>query len=424
VKADLRDAAIGTVAIAGPSKPSDRASIRRGNLGLVLRLLRDSGPRSRSRIATDTGLPKPTITNLIAELAELGLVREAQEVRSGSVGRPGLLVEIDGRRFCGMGVEVSVDYLSVVALTLRGDTVHQQRIALDVAAAEPGAVLDAVARLIREALDAIGSIGVRCVGVTLAATGVVDLTEGVVRYAPNIGWRDVAAIPGLRRRLGADVPPLGLENDAKLGAIAEYLVVQDQDIHDMLYVTGAVGVGGGVISGGRLLRGSTGYAGEIGHMPLNPNGHPCACGRSGCWETMVGMAALLRRAADPSDAIHDPSLDLDTRLTEVAARALAGDARTLRALRQVADDLALGLALLVDVLNPRAVVLGGYFAHLGEHLLGRVQAGVQERVMAPDAGGCEVLLSTLGFAAPARGGAYLALDQVYQDPSSFNAGAA
>jgi len=424
VKADLREAATRAIAIAGPSKPSDRASIRRTNLGLVLRLLRDSGSRSRSRIAADTGLPKPTITNLIGELAELGLVREAQEERSGSVGRPGLLVEIDGHGFCGIGVEVGVGYLSAVALTLRGDVVHQRRIAVDVGAAGPEAVLDEVARLVREALHAIGSLGARCVGVTLAATGVVDLAEGVVKYAPNIDWSDVAAVPGLRRRLGADAPPLSLENDAKLGAIAEYLLVQDQDIHDMLYVTGAVGVGGGIISNGQLLRGSTGYAGEIGHMPLNPGGHACACGRSGCWETMVGLSALLRQAADPGDRVHDPSLDLGTRLTEVVGRAAAGDARTLRALEQVADDLALGLALLVDLLNPQAVVLGGYFTYLGEYLLNRVRAGVRDRVMAPNAGDCEVLISSLGFTAPARGGAYLALEQVYQDPSRFDAGGA
>ena len=422
MKADLRDGGTRAITIAGPSKASDRASIRRTNLGLILRLLRDSGPRSRTRIAADTGLPKPTITNLISELAELGLVREAQEERSGAVGRPGLLVEIDGQGFCGIGVEVSVGYLSTVALTLRGDTVYQHRVALDVGAAGPEAVLDRAAHLVREALRAIGAVGARCVGVTLAATGVVDPAEGTVTYAPSIAWSDIAVVAGLRHRLGAGTPPLSLENDAKLGAIAEYLLVQDQDIHDMLYITGAAGIGGGIISGGRLLRGSTGYAGEIGHMPLRPDGHPCACGRNGCWETMVGMTALLRQAADPSDSIHNPSLDLETRLAEVDRRAAAGDARTLRALEHVADDLALGLALLIDVLNPRAVVLGGYFAHLGEHLLTRVQAGVRKRVMAPNAGGCEILLSTLGFTAPARGAAYLALDQVYQDPSGFDAG--
>jgi predicted NBD/HSP70 family sugar kinase len=422
VKADLRETAPRAVALAGPSKPSDRASIRRTNLGLVLRLLRDAGARSRTRIAADTGLPKPTITGLIGELVDLGLVREGREERSGSVGRPGLTVEIDGHGFCGIGVEVSVDYLSAVALTLRGDEVYRRRIAVDVAAAGPQAVLDDLTGLVREALAAVAAAGARCVGLTVAAPGVVDLAAGVAKYAPNIGWQDVAVLAGLRERLGPDAPPLTLENDAKLGAIAEYLVVQDQDIHDMIYVTGEVGVGGGIISGGQLLRGAAGYSGEIGHMPLDPGGHPCVCGRRGCWETMVGMAALLRAVADPADPVHDPSLDLETRLADVAARAARGDARTLAALEKVADDLALGVALLVDVLNPRAVVLGGYFAHLGAYLIDRVRAGVNRRVMAPNAGDCEVLLSSLGFTAPSRGGAYLALDRVYQDPSGVVGG--
>lgn len=422
MKADLREAAPHAVALAGPSKPSDRASIRRTNLGLVLRLLRDSGARSRTRIAADTGLPKPTITNLIGELVDLGLVREGREERSGSVGRPGLTVEIDGHAFCGVGVEISVDYLSVVALTLRGDEVYRRRTAVDVRAAGPESVLDDVAELVRAALRAIADRGARCVGLTLAAPGVVDLAAGVAKYAPNIGWQEVPVLRGLRERLGPGAPPAALENDAKLGAIAEYLVVQDQDIHDMLYVTGEVGVGGGIISGGQLLRGSAGYSGEIGHMPLDPGGLLCGCGRRGCWETMVGMAALLRQVADADDPVHDPSLDLETRLADVAARAARGDARTLAALDKVADDLALGLALLVDVLNPRAVVLGGYFAHLGAYMIDRVRAEVLRRVMAPDAGGCEVLLSTLGFTAPSRGGAYLALDRVYQDPSAVAGG--
>ena len=421
MKASVRDATAGVVALTGPSKPSDRASIRRTNLGLVLRLLRDSGPRSRSRIATDTGLPKPTITSLIGELVALGLVREDREERSGTVGRPGLLVEIDGRAFCGTGVEVSVDYLSVVTLSLRGEELFERRIPVDVRAAGPESVLDEVAALVRAALVAAGRQGASCVGMTVATPGVIDFAAGVTTYAANIGWRNVPVLAGLRARLGPAAPPLALENDAKLGAIAEYLR-QDPSTRDMIYLTGEIGVGAGIISGGQLLRGAGGYSGEIGHMPLDPGGHLCACGRRGCWETMVGMAALLRGVADSSDPVHDPALDLETRLADVAARAADGDPRTLAALAKLADDLALGLALLVDVLNPRAIVLGGYFAYLGGYLIDRVRAGVRERVMAPDSAGCEVLLSALGFTAPSRGGAYLALDRVYQDPSGVAAG--
>ncbi|MFC1418108.1 ROK family transcriptional regulator [Streptacidiphilus cavernicola] len=417
MKADLRGGTVHEVVMAGPSRPSDRASIRRTNLGLVLRLLRDSGPRSRARIASDTGLPRPTITNLIAELVELGLVAEGESERDGSVGRPSQAVEIDGRTICGVGLEINVDYLAVLALTLRGDVAFERRIAVDVRTAGPEAVLDRAAALIREAGAAVEATGARVVGVALAAPGNVDLGTGRVAFASNIGWRDVAAVDGLRRRLGRDAPALRLENDAKLGAIAEYLVASASDIHDLIYITGETGVGGGIISGGQLMRGARGFAGEIGHMPLDPGGRPCACGRVGCWETMVGLGTLLRHAADAGDPVHDPSLDVESRLADLRRRADGGDPRTLDALTRIADDLALGVALLVDVLNPRAVVLGGYFAVFADYLLPRVRDGVARRVIAADSGGCEVLPSTLGFTAPARGGAYLALDAVYQDPS-------
>ncbi|WSP43014.1 ROK family protein [Streptomyces sp. NBC_01244] len=226
------------------------------------------------------------------------------------------------------------------------------------------------------------------------------------------------AVSGIRARLGRGAPALRrLENDAKLGSVAEYLEASAAGIHDLIYVTGETGVGGGIISGGRLHRGASGFAGEIGHMPLDPGGALCACGRRGCWETMVGLTALLRHAAGPGDPVHDPSLDLEARLTDLQARAAAGDARTLEALDRVADGLGLGLALLADVLNPRAVVLGGYFTYFGDRLAPRVERLMAERVMAPDTGGCRLLLSTLGFTAPARGGALLALDPVYEDPA-------
>lgn len=406
------------VGMGGTPRPSDRASIRRTNLGLVLRLLRDAGPRSRARIAADTGLPRPTVTNLVAELVELRLVREGDSQREGAVGRPGVSVEIDGRSICGLGLEMNADYISAVAQSLRGDRVFERRIPLDVRAAGPEAVLDMTAELIRGADAAVAAAGARLVGAGLGAPGHVDIITGHVRYAPNIGWRDVSALDGLRGRLGRAAPVLHLENDAKLGAVAEYVIVSAAGIHDLISITGDLGVGGGIISGGRLMRGARGFAGEIGHMQLAPGGRLCNCGRRGCWETMVGLGALLRHAADPGDPVHDASLDVASRLAELRGRAEAGDTRTLAALGHIADGLCLGIALLADVLNPRAVVLGGYFPVFADQLLGRVREGVARRVMAPDAGGCEILPSSLGLAAVARGGAQLALDSVYEDPSA------
>ncbi|WP_392672257.1 ROK family protein [Streptomyces sp. LN785] len=423
MKTDLRGAGVRGLGSEGPPRASDRASLRRTNLGLVLRLLRDAGPRPRTQIAEETGLPKATITNLVGELVERGLVREGEAERLGSVGRPSRTVEIDGRTICGIGAEINVDYLSLIAFDLRGETVFEWHTPIDARGSEPDAVLDRMAAAIGEAQDALRARGVHPVAVTIAAPGVIGMDTGVVSYASNIGWRDIAVTEGLRTRLGPGAPPIRLENDAKLGAVAEYLVAAASDIHDLIYVTGETGIGGGIISDGRLLRGSAGFAGEIGHMPLDPTGQPCPCGRRGCWETMVGLAALLRLAAPADDPVHDPTVDLEQRLTELRRRADADDPATRAALDTIADGLALGLALLVDVLNPRAIVLGGYFAHFGDHLIDRVRGELTARVMAPEAGRCDVVLSTLGFSAAARGGAYLALDSVYQDPGAISAAA-
>ncbi|MEZ0109885.1 putative NBD/HSP70 family sugar kinase [Catenulispora sp. EB89] len=398
-------------------RPSDRASIRRDNLGVVLRLLRDAGPRSRVRIAADTGLPKPTITGLVGELVALGLASEGTVERDGSIGRPGLSVHLDGRDVCGVGAEISADYVGVLAMTLRGETVFEQRLPVGVAAAGVGSVLDLLAGLITRCLTEIAGTGVRPAGITLAVPGVVDIAAGRVDYAANLGWRDVEVLAELGARLGPGTPELRLENDAKLGAVAEYLAIKDADLHDLLYITGETGIGGGIVSDGRLLRGAAGFAGEIGHMPLDPERRECACGRRGCWETMVGLSALLRLAAAPGDPVHDPTVDVEQRLAELRERALAGDERTVAAFDRVAADLGLGIGLLADVLNPGAVVLGGYFTHVGELMLERVRSVVRERVMAPDAGGCQVEVSRLGFSAPALGGAHSALERVYQDPA-------
>jgi predicted NBD/HSP70 family sugar kinase len=405
--------------MAGPAVARDRSSSRRANLGMVLRLLRDEGPRTRARISDDTGLPKATVSNLTAELLEGGLIREGEAERDrGTVGRPGQAVEIDGGGVHGICAEVNVDYVSLLALNLKGEVTAEERVPFDVRAAGPDATLDTTAQLVARGVAALRAEGGHVVGVTLATPGATDMATGTVRFASNIGWRDVPAVAGLRERLGPGAPVTHLENDAKLGALAEYVTASASGVRDLVYVTGQTGVGVGIIAGGQLLRGAGGYAGEVGHLQLVPSEQLCACGRRGCWETTIGRGALLRYAADPGDLVWDPMVDLERRLAVLRERAAAGDARTVEALQRIGDNLAPGLALLADVLNPRLIVLGGHFAFFGDHLLDRVSAQVRERVMAPQGGGCEIVLSGTGLTGTTRGGALLALDAVYQDPTS------
>jgi predicted NBD/HSP70 family sugar kinase len=389
--------------------------MRRSNLALVLRHVRDAGPRSRARIAVETGLNRGTVSSLVAELIDRGLVREGVVERGGSVGRPGQAVELDGRGIGGIGVEINVDYVTAIVLDLTNTVVFEHRVALDVQALPADAVLDAVTQLAIRALAACDEQDVTPVGMTLAVPALVDTEDGVVAFAPNLHWTKVAAVAGLRQRLDRAGFPNQVDNDANLAALGEFAMGSRAGTSDLVYLTGETGVGGGVMVDGRLLRGAAGFSGEIGHMPLNPGGDLCGCGRRGCWETMVGLAALLRMAAAPDDPVCDPSLDLEQRLAMLSDRAKAGDHRVLAALKLVGEALGLGASILVNVFNPRVLVLGGYFASLGDYLLDPMLAELHARVIAPDA--CEVALSTLGFTAAARGGAHVALEAVLDDPT-------
>ena len=219
----------------------------------------------------------------------------------------------------------------------------------------------------------------------------------------------------LRARLGAAYP-VTIENEGNLAAIAE-AVPGDPNRQDILVIFGEVGVGGGIVADGRLLRGHQGYAGEFGHMIVEPGGRRCGCGRIGCWETVGGLRALLDAAADPDDPMRDPALSLDERLAELNRRADLGDTRTIAALDRSATGSASAPRCSPTrstrrrscsaATSPRSATTCG--PSIEEHLL----AGV----LAPHAGGTRVEFSTLGFTAAVRGGAAVALETVFDDPT-------
>jgi predicted NBD/HSP70 family sugar kinase len=388
--------------------------LRRTNLGRVLRRIRDHGPRSRATLAAELGLTRTAVSTLVADLADRGLVRTGGRER-GAVGRPGTAVELDGHGVCGLGAEVNVNHISTLALDLGGDVVSEHKLGLDARALPAEEVIDRLADLIQLTLDDLARRGIAPVGLTVGVAGLVDRERDVLTHGPNLGWHDVPVGDLLRHRLEAAFP-VTIDNEGNLAAIAE-ATPGDPGRQDILVIFGEVGVGGGIVADGRLLRGRQGYAGEFGHMIVEPQGRLCGCGRVGCWETVSGLRAILDLAADPDDPVRDPALGIDDRLAELNRRASLGDTRTLAALEQVGAWVGVGTAMLANALNPAAIVLSGYFAAVGEHMRPAIETRLRAGVLAPDAGGTRVELSTLGFSAAVRGGAQLALDRVFADPT-------
>ena len=152
-------------------------------------------------------------------------------------------------------------------------------------------------------------------------------------------------------------------------------------------------------------------------MTVDAQGRRCGCGRRGCWETVVGLSRLLDLAADPDDPVRAPDLSLELRMDEINRRAGLGDGRTLAALREIGHGLGVGAAMLANALNPGVIVLSGYFAEVGPWLREVVEAELAAGVLAANAGGTTVELSRLGFTAAVRGGAAVAVEHVFDDPT-------
>ena len=405
-----------------PSR-ADHSEIKRNNLEVVLRHLSLAGPDSRAAIAARAGLTRATVSRLVAELVALGLVRETGTERTRRVGRPGTRLELDGRHVLALGAEINVDYIAVIGLDLAGREVHNSRLTFDAVASGPDESVAALARLCVSAAEVLAGREAErpptVAGLAVAVPGLVDAVAGVVTHAPNLRWSGVAVADRLRKLVNFGDAPVIVGNDANLGAIAEYRVGAHAGTGNLVYVTGEVGIGGGVVAGGRLLLGSRGYGGEIGHMRIDLGGPPCGCGRHGCWEARIGLSALLHTtgAAAPVPEHGAGESAPEAKVAEIVALARAGDARTLTALGDLGRWVGVGAANLANIFNPQAIILGGYFSQIAEWILPPAREALSEGVLAPQAGGCELTTSVLGFTAAARGGALHVIDQVVSNPT-------
>jgi predicted NBD/HSP70 family sugar kinase len=398
----------------GTALPADQTTVRRANLGVVLRNVASSGARSRAQIAAETGLTRGTVSSLVAELIELELLRETGETAEPrGVGRPGVALELSDV-LVGVGLEVNVDYVAVSVEDLTGTVRYEKRSYRDNRGSAPGPVLDRLARAARSALEAAANEGLRPIGISLAVPALVELMSGTVIFAPNLGWKDVPVAAELEDRLGM---PVHVENESNLAALAEHWTGAAVGIDDFICVFGEVGVGGGVVLGGRLFRGSHGYGGEFGHITIDAGGLPCACGNRGCVETLVGQEAIARAAGIPAMPGRTRSLT-----EELVRQAEEGAPAVLSALRDAGRSLGIALASTFNVLDLRAVVLGGCFGPLSPWLVEDLQATVEQRSLAARSASFAVLSSAFGDGAAVRGAAALSLRRVLDAPWAFAAG--
>lgn len=378
--------------------PDNQQGMRRRNLSRVLHAVAAEGPLSRAAVAGRIGLTRAAVSTLVDELIRAGLLEELGPQRPGGVGRPGSALAVSGQGPAGLGAEVGVDHLAACAVDLRGEVRARAELRGGNRGRAPGPVLDDLAALVRQVTEEAAAEGLRPAGLSVAVPGLVARGTHTVVRAPNLDWHDtdVAAL------LPCEVP-LRVDNEANFGALAELWLAADSPA-DFLHVSAEIGIGAALVVDGQLLRGTRGFAGELGHVPVRPDGPACPCGGRGCLEQYAGEEAVLRAAGVA------PGAD---RVSLLAERAEAGDAATRSALRDAGTALGIALTGAVNLLDPRAVVLGGALSRLAPWLLPSLESELTGRTATPSDG---VAVSRFGSDGPLLGAAYSVVRAVLDDP--------
>jgi len=400
-------------------RTGDQALVRQINLSVILHHLRENAPISRAALAEITGLNKTTVSSLVNELITNQFVREIGLGAAGMAGRRAMLLKLNPAAGCVVSGEIGVDFISVIAADFAAEVLWRHQVRINPAMGQE-AIVDQAAALLRQATDQGLSACRTLLGVAVGVPGLVDQATGTLLFAPNLGWKDVPIRTLLQQRFEA---PVFVDNEANLAALGEHYLGVARGYEEVLYVSSGVGLGGGIIHNGQVCRGTTGVGGELGHMTMDPDGEQCNCGNRGCWETQVSQQALFRyvrqaiEQGQPSQLVDQVNGDL-SRLTVplVANAARAGDAVALEALETVGHHLGIGIASLVNALNPEMVVFGGILSLAWEFLLPAVTEEMQKRALRWNREATQVVLARHGFDACIMGGLALVLQDTLREP--------
>ena len=358
-------------------RPATRETPRAINQQIVLGLLRSQQGMSRAGLARRLGMQRSAIGRIVADLIGRGLVCESPAPTTSRGRRPTLL-RLDSRERCAVAVDVRVTrtYLAVT------DLVGRELSAVESFPTErdPADFLEHLAHEVRRVLAENPGAGA-CQGVGVAFPGMLDRAGDVVVHSPTLGWRDVPLREPLSRAVAL---PVTMENAVKAWALAQVWALHGESpARDMVFVNVSDGVGVGVVIGGEVLRGRHNVAGEFGHLPLSVDGPRCACGATGCWEAYVSNLATLSRYVgrpiEPGQPVPAEVARLSVEV--VVARARAGDAKALHALLSTAHYLGLGLASVVNALDPDRIYIGGEIAAAWDLVEPAVRAALAQRAL-------------------------------------------
>lgn len=382
----------------------------------VLHLIWSERRVSRAEIARLANLSRSTVSEIVNELLPTGLIAEVGEGPSRGGRRPIVLEFRDDA--CGiLGVEMSASHVVTALTDLRGRVLVWHSHAHPVRS-DPEGTRALVEELCARCLEAPAARDLPLVGIGLAVPSPVDPSDpaGLSRVVmPK--WNGRLGMEHLAQRFGV---PVMVDNDANLGALAEHWWGVGRGVDDLAYIKVATGVGSGHVIEGEIYRGSTGVAGEIGHIAIDPHGPPCICGLSGCLVTFVGGHALVARAEELAPEFpNSPLAGGPVTVHEIEDAALTGDPLALKVATEAAGRLGIAVAGLLNLMNPAMVIVGGDLSRLGDLLIEPLRETVAARTLVSSVKAAEIRASELGPLSVAIGASTMILKAALADATLF-----
>ncbi len=397
-------------------RTGNQTLVRELNRSIILNQLRNR-TLSRADLAEITGLNKTTVSSLIDELIACGFVKELGPTSSAG-GRPAVLLALNAGAGGIIGLEIGVGYLNVALTDFCAAPLWKRQVLFrSVANVRP--VLNRIVALLRQAVRQSEQCGLRLLGIGVTIPGLVDVDSGNLVYAPNLDWRDIPFGQILSNKFQV---PIYVDNDANAAALAEHYMGVAQDASNSVYVAANVGIGVGLVLNGQVFHGTTGYAGEAGHITLNPEGPACHCGNHGCWERFASHSALVERyqRASLTDREAD-DLRLDVQpgqisLLTILEAAQQGNHIARYSLEETAEYLGIGIANLINTFNPDLIVLGGLLSLAEEFLTPIVQRTIALRAMAGPRETARFVISSFKADACVMGGVAMVMHDILSRP--------
>lgn len=397
---------------------ADQKLVRKLNNNIIIEVLRKEAPVSRANLSSITGLNRSTVSSIIDELLDGGWVRETS-YQTNKIGRPGLLLEINPQGGFAVGIEIGVDFLLCVITNFSAEVIWHKRIDINPKDGQV-VILQKAFELASEGIEFGEKECGRPLGIGIAIPGLVDVHNGILKLAPNLKWQNVPLRLIWNQQFHY---PIYVENDGNAAALGEYYFGAAKGTRDFIYIAAGFGLGSGIIVDGKLLRGNKGYASEVGHMTYDPQGEECSCGKRGCYETIVGPRAVIKsvkklieeKGADNTIIKISEKDKSPINYDAVVNAAIENDLIALDALKDVGCKLGLVVSHLVNIFDPKMVILGGALNYAKDFIQPVVEKVVKENALLLCQEDLKITNSQLGQEASVMGAIALVLENLWQN---------